>query len=142
MSLEPTIFRVWFAPLTANEMLRMHFMERAAEKARWRSALRIAAKKLNGPRDGKPKRLQIVVFRAGLQDEDNKWASVKPVVDALMGSGWIADDRKSMLDLRVDEVKLKRKTKTMPAIKPYTMIYIEEWNKEPCQSQESSPTRS
>ena len=54
-------------------------------------------------------RLTINVYRSRFQDKDNMYGSVKPIVDAINKLGWIIDDDRKNLDLKVDEIKAKRK---------------------------------
>jgi Holliday junction resolvase RusA-like endonuclease len=52
-------------------------------------------------------------------DKDNIYASVKPLVDALVKNGIIFDDAPQFVDLKVQYVKAKRK-------EAHTIIEIEE----------------
>ena len=53
--------------------------------------------------------LLIQVHRSRFQDKDNMYGSVKPIVDAIKKLGWIVDDDNKHLDLKVEEIKSKRK---------------------------------
>ena len=67
-----------------------------------------AAGRPNSKAVGKAK-LHIQVHRSRFQDKDNMYGSVKPIVDAIKKLGWIVDDDPKNLDLKVEEIKAKRK---------------------------------
>jgi hypothetical protein len=97
--------RVWCmprTPLTANAYLRLHWAARRREGAAWSAYLAAHA----GPApSGRPlrARLSVVVRRRRLQDPDNAVASLKPLLDALVRRGWLADDSGVHLELEVRE---------------------------------------
>ena len=53
--------------------------------------------------------MEITMYRSRLQDKDNRYGSVKSLVDVFTRLGWINDDNTRDLDLTVKEEKSKRK---------------------------------
>jgi len=54
-------------------------------------------------------RLTITMYRWNRQDPGNRETSVKPLVDALVGRGWLVDDSDKWLDLVVPPEIIDRK---------------------------------
>jgi hypothetical protein len=91
-------------PLSANRLLRAHWGKRRRDRDSWREHVRSSC--------GVPPReppaqacLEVVVHRLRLQDPDNASASVKHLLDALVRAGWLRDDSREHLDLKVSELK-------------------------------------
>lgn len=94
-------------PMTNNRLLRSHWAVRKREKTAWGVLLR---SQHPPPQQSEGKRrVEITVFRNRLQDKDNSYASVKPLVDALVHQGFLEDDRPALLDLQVRETQVPRK---------------------------------
>lgn len=90
-----------YVPVSANEMLRMHWTRRRQEKKTWLGWFGIAARRFG--RAPWKARVSIQVRRGELQDPDNAVASVKPLLDALRARGWLYDDSGVHLELEVKE---------------------------------------
>ena len=95
-------------PATLNQALRWHWMKRHRYNEGWYVRMIGEAGRPTGDPVGKA-RLTINVYRSRFQDKDNMYGSVKPIVDAINKLGWIIDDDRKNLDLKVDEIKAKRK---------------------------------
>ena len=52
-------------------------------------------------------RVEIFLHRVKLLDTDNKWGSVKPILDALREAGLIPDDKESDIELVVTQSRVK-----------------------------------
>jgi hypothetical protein len=52
--------------------------------------------------------VRIVRCSKGLLDEDNLWGSIKPVLDQLRYSGLIPGDRPDQIELKVEQIKVKK----------------------------------
>jgi len=97
-------------PVTANAAAQMHWAARGREREAW--SMEIRAQTTPGPwfyakrEDSEKLRaaVEIEVTRKRRQDPDNAVASVKRLVDALKGQGWLVDDSSAWLDLKVTEV--------------------------------------
>lgn len=93
-------------PETANARLRTHWRDRSRESKTWRLLVRaICGVPRDGevPSDGKI-RIGITMTRRRRQDPDNRQASVKPLLDAIVKAGWLVDDDDEHLELSVEEV--------------------------------------
>ena len=67
-------------------------------------------------RNGEPPEhasVRVDVYRKRLQDVDNLWGSVKPILDALKRTGWIKDDDRESITLHVEEHKAKEQKTTI-----------------------------
>lgn len=53
--------------------------------------------------------MTITMYRSRLQDKDNRYGSVKSLVDTFTKLGWIKDDNTNDLSLTVKEEKSSRK---------------------------------
>tara|TARA_Y100001963_G_scaffold6077_1_gene7833 strand:+ start:3109 stop:3414 length:306 start_codon:yes stop_codon:yes gene_type:complete len=80
-----------------------HWRVKQREHQRWREIVTVVC--------GRPKKrvegrvaLQVTMMRWNRQDKDNRYASVKPLVDAFKNLGWCVDDSDKWLDLSVSEV--------------------------------------
>lgn len=106
---ETAVPRHWAFPVlppTGNKALRMHWAERRRHRQTWAKAVLAMGR----PPDLPPRRaaVTIAMWRVKLQDPDNRRASVKPVLDALVTRGWLADDNDDHLVLEVLEFKAER----------------------------------
>ena len=95
-------------PATLNQTLRWHWMKRHRYNEGWFVRLLGAAGRPSFKPKGKAK-LRITVYRSRFQDKDNMYGSAKPLIDAVKKLGWIVDDDPKHLDLKVEEIKSKRK---------------------------------
>ena len=95
-------------PATLNQTLRWHWMKRHRYNEGWYVRLIAAAGRPSSEITGKAK-LRINVYRSRFQDKDNMYGSVKPLVDAVNKLGWLIDDDPKHVDLKVEEIKSKRK---------------------------------
>jgi hypothetical protein len=85
-----------------------HWAHRYGDSKKWRLAIRVAC----GMRSRRPLRrvcLTIVVYRTRLQDRDNFWGSLKPVVDGLKHNRWIRDDDHEWVELSPESKEVKAK---------------------------------
>ena len=95
-------------PVTLNQTLRWHWMKRHRYNEGWFVRFIAEAGRPSGD-PGEKMSLRIDVYRSRFQDKDNMYGSVKPLVDAVKKLGWIVDDDPAHLDLKVQEIKSKRK---------------------------------
>ena len=56
--------------------------------------------------------MEILIHRKALQDKDNRYASAKYLVDALVARGWGVDDSEEWMDLVVEEKIDRANTRT------------------------------
>ena len=94
-------------PTTLNKFLRMHWAVKKKYNDNW-MLLGIA---ICGRPSFEPGKAEIVItmYRSRLQDKDNRYGSVKSLVDVFTKLGWIRDDDMENLSLTVKEEKSKRK---------------------------------
>jgi hypothetical protein len=83
-------------------MLRAHWAARRRDRESWRAHVRRACGRRRTRVRGRV-RLEISVHRRARQDPDNAYASVKPLLDALVHVGWLEDDSAELLTLEVTE---------------------------------------
>lgn len=99
--MKATIPRV---PLTANSLLRLHWMQRRKDAQDWvMNILSYAGKGIHWKNHIGKAVVKIIVYRSRLQDVDNAYASMKHVLDALIRTRWIVDDSPKYLCLFVEE---------------------------------------
>jgi len=94
-------------PATLNKFLRMHWAVKKKYNDNWfMRALATCGRPTFEP--GKAE-MVITMYRSRLQDKDNRYGSVKSLVDTFTKLGWIKDDNTEYLALTVKEEKSKRK---------------------------------
>jgi hypothetical protein len=95
------VWKLAYVPVTANVMLRTHWRGQRQERKTWSVLIATVGP---APRRAPWKaRVVIQVQRPSLQDPDNATASVKPILDAMVGRGWLTDDSSVHLELEVRE---------------------------------------
>tara|TARA_Y100000758_G_C15974068_1_gene394380 strand:+ start:149 stop:526 length:378 start_codon:yes stop_codon:yes gene_type:complete len=94
-------------PATLNKFLRMHW----AVKKKYNDNWYIRGLGECGTPSFSPGRAEMLItmYRSRLQDKDNRYGSVKSLVDTFTKLGWIKDDNTSDLSLTVKEEKSSRK---------------------------------
>jgi hypothetical protein len=116
-----TLWLEGITPPSNNVLTRMHFQAYGRLRELWRETL---AYSMDATRDADkrlllasaeekiPLRIEILVFRHRLLDEDNLTGGVKPVLDALKvsknGLGWICGDSPDLCKLLVRQERDKR----------------------------------
>ena len=94
-------------PATLNKFLRMHWAVKKKYNDNWMTlGIAICGRPTFEP--GKAEMI-ITMYRSRLQDKDNRYGSVKSLVDTFTKLGWIRDDDTENLSLKVKEEKCKRK---------------------------------
>ena len=106
----PRTTKTWvfdILPATLNKFLRMHWAVKKKYNDNW---MRLGTYICGTPsfKPGKAK-MEITMYRSRLQDKDNRYGSVKSLVDVFTRLGWINYDNTRDLDLTVKEEKSKRK---------------------------------
>jgi len=99
-------------PLTLNQLLRSHWAKRGRDLESWKYHVLAGAGNRHKLAKRGRIRLRIVVYRAKRQDKDNRYGSVKHLVDALTSVGWLVDDSTYWLDLEVEEVVDRKNQRT------------------------------
>lgn len=89
-------------PLTRNQADGAKWYGRHRQAKLWRTEVHVAMGRRAQPPE--KARVTITVYRARRQDPDNAVASVKPVLDAMVKTGWLKDDRHECLELHVEEI--------------------------------------
>ena len=95
-------------PRGANKLLRAHWAVRRREEKAWQILIRSVCGRPQAKVEARV-RLEVTVRRPRLQDPDNAYASLKPVLDALVSEGWLKDDSCEWLDLSMREVVEKER---------------------------------
>jgi hypothetical protein len=91
-------------PKTHNSIVGKHWKAAYGQKARWRKLIKTVCGERTVTKIYDDKcRVTIDVYRHTRQDVDNAWASCKPIFDALVRYGWLADDTPEMLESSVTE---------------------------------------
>ena len=107
-------------PATLNKFLRMHWAVKKKYNDNWFiRALGECGKPNFAP--GKAE-ITITMFRSRLQDKDNRYGSVKSLVDTFTKLGWIRDDDTENLTLKVKEEKSKRKDQRTEVVLTVEML--------------------
>ena len=107
-------------PATLNKFLRMHWAVKKKYNENWFVRC-IAECGRPSFKPGKAK-MEITMYRSRLQDKDNRYGSVKSLVDVFTRLGWINDDNTRDLDLTVKEEKSKRKEQRTEVVLTVEMI--------------------
>ena len=107
-------------PATLNKFLRMHWAVKKKYNENW-FVRGIAA---CGRPTFKPghAEMKITMYRSRLQDKDNRYGSVKSLVDVFTRLGWINDDNTHDLALTVKEEKSKRKDQRTEVVLTVEML--------------------
>ena len=107
-------------PATLNKFLRMHWAVKKKYNDNWyiRSLGECGRPSFN---PGKAE-MTITMFRSRLQDKDNRYGSVKSLVDTFTKLGWIKDDNTENLTLKVKEEKSKRKDQRTEVVLTVEML--------------------
>ena len=103
-------------PRSANRLLRSCWQSVRRDRRSWSRHVSAVC----GTRRRRPKRkihVAIIVYRQRRQDPDNAYASVKPLLDALVEAGWLADDSSEYLSLDVREVEERDRAKQRTVVK-------------------------
>ena len=95
-------------PPSPNRVLGKHWSTKAGEKNKWILLVRAMSTPLP-MQFAERKKVDITLAHSRLYDEDNAYAAVKPVVDALKHWRLIWDDSPEWIDLIVWQEKCKRK---------------------------------
>ena len=99
-------------PLTLNQLLRTHWRARSRDLEDWKWQILSVAGNRHRLAKKSRVRLKILVFRGRLQDPDNRYGSVKHLVDALVRLGWLVDDSDFWLQLEVVEIVDRKAQRT------------------------------
>ena len=110
MTAPPRTTKKWvfdILPATLNKFLRMHW----AVKKKYNDNWYIRSLGECGKPNFEPGKadMTITMHRSRLQDKDNRYGSVKSLVDVFTKLGWIKDDNTNDLSLTVKEEKSSRK---------------------------------
>ena len=99
-------------PLSPNKLLGKHWSAKAKEKKLWNDEiwLAVGTRWVRFEATGKRK-VTITLYNARQYDRDNAWASVKPILDAMVALGLLVDDASSYCELQVLQEKSTRKDK-------------------------------
>jgi len=95
-------------PCSLNVLLRLHWSKRRKLSITW-SLLLIEAGVNDIPDALRKRQVSICRYAPRTLDSDNLVASYKLVIDALVRSGALFDDSPEWLDLKVTQLKAKRK---------------------------------
>ena len=107
-------------PATLNKFLRMHWAVKKKYNDNWMTlGIAICGRPRFEP--GKAEMI-ITMYRSRLQDEDNRYGSVKSLVDTFTKLGWIRDDDMQNLSLKVKEEKSKRKDQRTEVVLTVEML--------------------
>jgi len=90
-------------PRGANKLLRAHWSVRRREEKDWRLLIRSVCGRPPAMVESRV-RLEVTIHRLQLQDPDNAYASLKPLLDALVREGWLRDYSSQWLELDVQEL--------------------------------------
>jgi hypothetical protein len=97
-------------PPSPNRVLGKHWRIKAGEKDKWILLVRSQIlPRARNEHDACPMQVAITLCHSRIYDQDNAYAAVKPVVDALKHWNLIWDDSLEWLDLLVRQDKCKRK---------------------------------
>tara|TARA_B100000586_G_scaffold185052_1_gene135906 strand:- start:1972 stop:2355 length:384 start_codon:yes stop_codon:yes gene_type:complete len=107
-------------PATLNKFLRMHWAVKKKYNDNW-MLLGIAICGRPSFKPGKAE-MTITMHRSRLQDKDNRYGSVKSLVDTFTKLGWIIDDNTGDLALTVKEEKSKRKDQRTEVVLTVEML--------------------
>ena len=107
-------------PATLNKFLRMHWAVKKKYNDNWMT-LGIAIWGRPTFEPGKAEMI-ITMYRSRLQDKDNRYGSVKSLVDTFTKLGWIRDDDMENLSLKVKEEKSKRKDQRTEVVLTVEML--------------------
>ncbi len=98
----PYVIYITSIPISLNRYRNFHWAQKKAEVDRWQQLILMATGRY-GPfhKNIIPRKthMKIQVLRKRVQDLDNAWGSLKPMLDAMKRNGWIVDDRRSWLDI-------------------------------------------
>ena len=107
-------------PATLNKFLRMHWAVKKKYNDNWMTlGIAICGRPTFEP--GKAEMI-ITMYRSRLQDKDNRYGSVKSLVDTFTKLGWIRDDDMQNLSLKVKEEKSKRKDQRTEVVLTVEML--------------------
>ena len=107
-------------PATLNKFLRMHWAVKKKYNDNWMTlGIAICGRPTFEP--GKAEMI-ITMYRSRLQDKDNRYGSVKSLVDTFTKLGRIRDDDKENLTLKVKEEKSKRKDQRTEVVLTVEML--------------------
>ena len=107
-------------PATLNKFLRMHWAVKKKYNDNWMTlGIAICGRPTFAP--GKAEMI-ITMYRSRLQDKDNRYGSVKSLVDTFTKLGWIRDDDMQNLSLKVKEEKSKRKDQRTEVVLTVEML--------------------
>ena len=107
-------------PATLNKFLRMHWAVKKKYNDNWMTlGIAICGRPTFEP--GKAEMI-ITMYRSRLQDKDNRYGSVKSLVDTFTKLGWIRDDDMQNLSLKVKEEKSKRKDQRTEGVLTVEML--------------------
>ena len=107
-------------PATLNKFLRMHWAVKKKYNDNW-MLLGIAICGRPSFKPGKAE-MTITMHRSRLQDKDNRYGSVKSLVDTFTKLVWIIDDNTGDLALTVKEEKSKRKDQRTEVVLTVEML--------------------
>jgi len=104
---------VWDTPPSGNSLRRKyrnpHVYARLRDSWGWSLAAAASPNErsfLKGiPATGKRVRVIISVQHRQLLDPDNLYAAVKPILDSLVGLGWLRDDSEEHIELQAVQIK-------------------------------------
>ena len=123
MPIPPRTSKKWIfdmLPATLNKFLRMHWAVKKKYNDNWMT-LGIAICGRPSFKPGKAE-MTITMHRSRLQDKDNRYGSVKSLVDTFTKLGWIIDDNTGDLALTVKEEKSKRKDQRTEVVLTVEML--------------------
>ena len=107
-------------PATLNKFLRMHWAVKKKYNDNWFiRGIAACGRPTFNPGHAE---MEITMYRSRLQDKDNRYGSVKSLVDVFTRLGWINDDNTHDLALTVKEEKSKRKDQRTEVVLTVEMI--------------------
>lgn len=105
MRIADVAFTLPWAPDSLNVLLRTHWSRRHRENGSTDLVVRASTRPADRTRR-LALRVDFVIRRKRLLDEDNNAASIKPILDALVRTGVIFDDRKVQVTVRQEKARL------------------------------------
>src|ERR1700722_1983018 len=109
-------------PLSPNRVLGKHWSAKAKEKKAWEKELWAAGSQFESWEliAQYKKRVTVTIYNIRRYDEDNAWASVKPILDAMKALRMIVDDAASYCDLTVKQERSlgKKDKRTVIEVEP------------------------
>ena len=101
--IEHEIQVIGYIPRSPNAGARKHWGRKMEERIFWEAAFARSCWVTEVTKATGPRWMEIELWKPGkikLRDEDNKYASIKHCLDAMVNLGLIVDDNKEQLDLR------------------------------------------